>query len=76
MHCKSCITNLNLANNEYAEGNETSFLLTFDKNCVSNCPSYTYKFPPNNTCLKECPNNYETNQEQNECIKKSMDKTT
>ena len=24
-----------------------------DKNCVSNCPSYTYKFPPNNCNQKE-----------------------
>ena len=88
MHCLSCKQNLTkeqgthplqlklTKNGNCIEGCENNLLLTLDGDCVSNCPNRTYKFSKINTCLKDCPSNYEINQEKNECIEKSMEKTT
>ena len=37
--------------------------------CVSNCPSGTYQFLLNHTCLESCPDNYKVNNAQTRCIK-------
>ena len=88
MNCLSCNTKLInnktfkpyyfklTQNGNCLEGCSGNLFLTSIGDCVSDCPNDTYKYSANHTCLKSCPNNYEINKEENECIIKSFDQTT
>ena len=49
---------------------DENLFITLTGECVSQCPSGSYKFLLNHTCLESCPTNYIINTEQNECILK------
>ena len=84
MNCLSCKSNLiNIKTNKsyffnYTNGNciETcpdKKLITPIGDCVYICPSGTYEFALNFSCVKNCPNNYEINKQRNKCILKVFD---
>ena len=75
MRCLSCKTNYiskeynRLVHLRLKEGNciigcTDNFFLTKDMECVSACPSGTYEYIPNNTCVDECPLNFIVNEEK------------
>ena len=80
MNCLSCKNNLLnektlksynfilTENGNCIEGCSDNLYLTSIGDCVTGCPNNTYKFTINHACLESCPNNYEINKEQNECI--------
>ena len=46
-----------------------NLFLTLTGECASECPSGTYQFMLNHTCLESCPENYKVNNENNRCIR-------
>ena len=52
-------------NNKQCENN---LYLSLTGDCLSNCPSGSYKFVLTHKCVELCPNNYHINLEQDECI--------
>ena len=52
-------------NNKQCENN---LYLSLTGECLSNCPSGSYKFILAHKCVELCPNNYHINLEQDECI--------
>ena len=87
MRCLSCKTNYiskeynKLVNLRLKEGNciiscNDNLFLTKDLECVSSCPSETYEFIPNNTCVDECPLNFIVNEEKTKCIFTSFQEET
>ena len=79
MRCLSCKTNY--INKEYNKlvylklikenciiSCSDNLFLTKELDCVSSCPSGTYEYAPNKTCLDECPYNFKINEENTKCI--------
>ena len=74
MNCLSCKNNSN-NNVKFINGNCINECLNNEfiapnGSCVLSCPSGTYQYLFNNSCLESCPNNYEINEDKNKCILK------
>jgi len=54
---------------------DDNLFISITGDCVSECPSGSYKFLLNHTCVESCPSNYIINPEQNECIIKTEEPT-
>ena len=87
MECLSCKTNyisreynklvyLKLKEGNCIIGCNDDLFLTRDIECVSSCPSGTYKYIPNYTCVDECPLNFIVNEEKTKCIFTSFQNET
>ena len=76
MNCLSCKTQPNsdfkLINGSCIYDCLNNLFITPNGSCVLTCQNGTYQYSHNNSCLESCPNYYEINEDNNECVLKEF----